>query len=425
MKKIPHLRWWIVGLIFFASVLNYIDRQALSILAPTIQKELNLSNEDYASVLNAFLVAYTVALILSGKIVDRFGVRISLAIFVGWWSIANIFTGFARSAMSLGVCRFFLGLGEAGNWTAAPKAVSDWFPAKERGLAIGIYTLGATVGATLAPVLIVGLASWHSWQAAFIVTGSAGLLWLIPWLWLYRRPSEHPRLSAEERTVIESGQVADAAATTPSSAVPAPAANWGKWHQVLLRREVVLLIFARMLTDPVWYFFQFWFAKYLYDARGLDQKSLSVTWVVYLAADVGVLAGGWLSGLLIARGTTPVRSRLWIMLGCAALVPLGAAIPHVDALWLVLAFGMAAVLAHLAWLINLSALVVDLVPRGSLAFAFGVIAAGSSLGGLMMNKAVGSLVTNTSYDPAFAFMLLLHPLAWMLAWQLRPRASTA
>jgi ACS family hexuronate transporter-like MFS transporter len=251
----------------------------------------------------------------------------------------------------------------------------------------------------------------------YLVTGSAGLVWLIPWLWLYRRPSEHPRLSAAERTLIESGQAADQAAA--SAAAP----DWGKWHRVLLRREVLLLIFARMLTDPVWYFFQFWFAKYLYDARGLDQKSLSVTWVVYLAADIGVLSGGWLSGLLIKRGTAPVPSRLWIMLACAVLVPLGAVIPHVDALWLVLAFGMVAVLAHLAWLINLSALVVDLVPRGSLAFAFGVIAAGSSLGGLMMNKAVGSLVTNTSYDPAFAFMLLLHPLAWMLAWQLRPRKA--
>lgn len=419
MPRIPHLRWWIVALIFGASVLNYVDRQALSILAPTIQKDLALSNEDYAAVLNWFLVAYTVALIVSGKIVDRFGVRFSLALFVGWWSISNILTGFARSAASLGACRFLLGLGEAGNWTAAPKAVSEWFPARERALAIGIYTLGATVGATLAPVLIIGLASWHSWQAAFIVTGSAGLVWLIPWLWLYRRPSEHPRLSTEERTLIESGQAADQAAA--SAAAP----DWGKWHRVLLRREVLLLIFARMLTDPVWYFFQFWFAKYLYDARGLDQKSLSVTWVVYLAADIGVLSGGWLSGLLIKRGTAPVRSRLGIMLACAVLVPLGAVIPHVDALWLVLAFGMVAVLAHLAWLINLSALVVDLVPRGSLAFAFGVIAAGSSLGGLMMNKAVGSLVTNTSYDPAFGFMLLLHPLAWLLAWQLRPRTKTA
>jgi len=176
MRRIRHLRWWVVSLIFFASVLNYVDRQALSILAPTVQQELGLSNEDYAAVLNAFLVAYTVALILSGKIVDSFGVRLSLALFVGWWSIANILTGFARSAGSLGVCRFLLGLGEAGNWTAAPKAVSEWFPARERGLAIGIYTLGATIGATLAPILIVGLASWHSWQAAFIVTGSAGLV---------------------------------------------------------------------------------------------------------------------------------------------------------------------------------------------------------------------------------------------------------
>ncbi len=189
MLRIPHLRWWIIALIFCASVLNYFDRQALSILAPTIQKDLKLTDEDYASVLNWFLIAYTTASLLSGKLVDKFGVRVSLALFVGWWSIANILTGFARSVTSLGAFRFLLGLGEAGNWTAAPKAVSEWFPAKERGLAVGIYTLGATVGATIAPILIVGLASWHSWQAAFVVTGAAGLLWLIPWLWLYRRPA--------------------------------------------------------------------------------------------------------------------------------------------------------------------------------------------------------------------------------------------
>ena len=149
--KIPGLRWWIVTLIFGASVLNYIDRQTLSVLAPTIQKDLKLSNEDYASVLNLFLIAYTTASLLSGKVVDKLGVRVSLALFVGWWSVANILTGFARSAGSLGLFRFLLGLGEAGNWTAAPKAVADWFPARERGIAIGIYTLGATVGATIAP----------------------------------------------------------------------------------------------------------------------------------------------------------------------------------------------------------------------------------------------------------------------------------
>jgi len=403
--KIPHLRWWIISLIFFASVLNYIDRQTLSILAPTIQKDLKLSNEDYAAVLNWFLVAYTIASLVSGRIVDKFGVRVSLALFVGWWSVANILTGFARSVTSLSIYRGLLGLGEAGNWTAAPKAVSEWFPARERGIAIGIYTLGATVGATLAPIIIVAIATGHSWQAAFVVTGVAGVVWLIPWLWLYRRPSEHPLITDAERTLIATG--------SPSDPAAANAESWGHWWQVFGRREVWLLIFGRMLTDPVWYFFQFWFAKYLYDGRGLDQKQLAVTWVVYLAADVGVLAGGFLSGLLIKRQLAPSLSRLWVMLGCALLVPLAASIPHLGSLWLVLAVGMIAVLAHLAWLINLSALVVDIVPKPSLGFTFGVVATGSSLGGLMMNRAVGALVTDYSYDPAFHFMLLLHPLAWL------------
>lgn len=403
-------------MIFFASVLNYIDRQTLSILAPTIQKDLKLTNEDYATVLNWFLVAYTTASLLSGKIVDRLGVRVSLALFVGWWSVANILTGFARSAMSLGVFRGLLGLGEAGNWTAAPKAVSEWFPAKERGIAIGIYTLGATMGATIAPILIVSLAAWHSWQAAFVVTGIAGLVWLVPWCWLYRRPGEHPRITDTERTLLAAGGAAEAEATADTP-------GWGKWWQLFGRREIWLLILGRMFTDPVWYFFQFWFAKYLYDYRGLSQEQLTVTFWIFIAADIGVLGGGWLSGVLIKRNHPAPTSRLRVMFGCALLVPLAAAIPFVDALWVVIAIGMAAVLAHMAWLINLSALVVDIVPKKSLGFAFGIVATGSSLGGLAMNKAVGSLVTNLSYDPAFHFMLLVHPLAWVLLWQLRARPA--
>jgi ACS family hexuronate transporter-like MFS transporter len=246
------------------------------------------------------------------------------------------------------------------------------------------------------------------------------LLWLIPWLWLYRRPEEHSRITDAERAMLAESRANEAQAALTANV--SDSADWGRWWQLFARREVWLLIFGRMLTDPVWYFFQFWFAKYLYDQRGLDQKQLTVTWVVYFAADIGVLGGGWLSGLLIKRQVLPARSRLLVMLGCAALVPAAAAIPLFDALWLVMAIGMLAVLAHMAWLINLSALVVDLVPKRSLGFTFGIVATGSSLGGLMMNKAVGALVTNLSYDPAFYFMLLLHPLAWILVWQLRPRA---
>jgi ACS family hexuronate transporter-like MFS transporter len=407
MKRIPQLRWWIVGLVFLASILNYIDRQALSILAPTVQRELGLANEDYAMIVNLFLVAYTISYVVSGRIVDKLGVRVSFALFVGWWSIANLLTAFSRSMASLGFFRFLLGLGEAGNWTAAPKVVAEWFPARERGVAIGVYTLGATIGATLAPVLVVQLASWHSWQAAFVVTGAAGLLWIAPWLWLYRRPADHPRVTAAELAHIGSDSAIEQAAG---------AGDWGGWRMLLARRELWLLVFGRMLTDPVWYFFQFWFAKYLYEARALDQTALSVTWVVFLAADIGALSGGWFSGLLVKREVSPALSRLRVMLGCAVLVPAASLIPLIGPLWLVLALGMCAVMAHLAWLINLSALVTDLVPRRSLGTVFGLVAAGSTVGGIVMNQAVGRLVSGHSYDPAFFLMAAVHPLAWGLLW---------
>lgn len=414
MKPIPKLRWWIAGMLFLASILNYIDRQTLSILAPTIQAELKLTNEDYAVVVNLFLGAYLVATLLSGRIVDRLGVRLSLALFVGWWSVANILTGFARSFGSLGACRFLLGLGEAGNWTAAPKAVSEWFPARERGIAIGLYTLGATLGATIAPLLIVGIAARFGWQMAFVITGVAGLVWLVPWLWLYRRPAEHPRLAPEELALIRGG-----AAAAPDPGPPEP------WRAVLRRREVWLLMLTRLLTDPVWYFYQFWFAKYLHDERGVGQLGLSVTFVIFLAADLGALGGGWFSGQLVKAGLPAPAARIRIMAAAACLMPFSALIPQMDGVNPVLALGMIVAFAHLTWLINLSSLVVDLVPARSLATCFGVIAAGSSLGGMAMNWAVGKLVTHASYGPAFWIMAGVHPLALFLIWRLRKAGAAA
>lgn len=399
-------------MLLLASALNYLDRQTLSILAPTIQKELHASDRDYAFVVNLFLIAYTMATLFSGRVVDRLGVRLSLALFVGWWSIANVLTGFARSLTALGIFRFMLGIGESGNWTAAPKAVSHWFPAKERSLAIGIYTLGATIGATMAPVLIVKIASIHGWQMAFVATGSAGLVWLIPWLWLYRRPSEHQRLSDTEREHIGAGN----SESTPAE--QAPEAPEG-WVTVLSRGDVWLLMLARLLTDPVWYFYQFWFAKYLFGERGVSQTGLSITFVIFLAADLGAIGGGWLSGRLInARRSSP-QSRRLVMTAAACVMPLSIFVPQVGMLSVLLAIGMMIAFAHMAWLINLSALVVDVIPQRSLATTFGVIAAGSALGGIVMNWAVGSLVTYHSYDPAFLVMAGLHPLALLLLHRLR------
>ncbi len=447
--KIPNLRWLIVGLVFLASVLNYLDRQTLSILAPTIQKDLQISDAQYASVVNLFLIAYTIAYLCSGRVTDWLGTRWSMVLFVGWWSVANMLTGLARSVTSLGACRFLLGLGEAGNYTVAPKVVAEWFPPKERGIAIGIYTLGATVGATIAPLIVTRLAGLHSWQAAFVLTGALGIVWLIPWILLYHPPHRHPRLThVEHDLLVESDLLVepavleeklDHAPATETAPVVEKPSELALWRDVLARRDVWVLMLSRMVTDPVWYFYQFWLAKYLASARGLTQEQLAITWVVYLAADFGSLAGGFLSGRLIQRGQKPAAARLAIMLGCACILPLSPLVAHAPSVATCLGFAMLMVFAHLAWLINLSALVVDRIPQRILGTAFGVVAAGSTIGGIIMNMVVATMVSGPSTKPGgfldeavksilspvlalvqghgyaqwFLVMAFLHPLTWL------------
>jgi ACS family hexuronate transporter-like MFS transporter len=425
------LRWWLAVLLFGSAILNYVDRQALSLLAPTLQRALGIDEHGYANVVNLFLVAYTLAYVGAGPIVDRLGARWSLALFVGWWSLANMLTAFARSAASLGAVRFLLGLGEAGNWVAAPKTVARWFPAPERGLAIGLYTLGASIGATIAPFLVLHLASRWGWQGAFIVTGAFGFIWIAPWLWLAREPARNPFVRPEEHAALEATRAHGAAATGGT-------APW-TWREALTRSIVWRLLLARLLTDPVWYFYQFWFAKYLFTDRGVSQERLSSTWFIFLAADIGMLAGGWLSGRLMRRGAAPAAARLRAMLFAACLAPLSGSIPWLPSVPLVLTISAVAVLAHLAWLTNLGALVVDLVPEASLGRVFGLVAAGSSFGGICMNMAVaamvGGLTPATSdlglalqnlshallagiqgqgYAAWFVVMIFLHPVAWLI-----------
>ncbi len=214
------MRWWIIVLLFIAAVLNYIDRQALSALAPTIQADLNMDDQAYANVINIFLIAYTIAYLISGRIADKIGTRASLFFFVAWWSVFNMLTAAARGVTSLSFYRFGLGLGEAGIWPAASKAVSEWFPAKERALAIGLYTMGATIGATVAPYIVIPLATYDyaatlpniadalgqgtGWRVAFILTGLAGLVWLIPWLMIYRRPDQSKLITTDELVMLQS-----------------------------------------------------------------------------------------------------------------------------------------------------------------------------------------------------------------------------
>ncbi|MBM3854165.1 MAG: MFS transporter, partial [Verrucomicrobia bacterium] len=382
MPRIPYLRWWIATLLVGAAVLNYVDRQTLSALAPTIQADLKMDDRAYANVVNLFLVAYTIAYLFSGRIADLMGTRVSMVLFVVWWSVANMFTAAAQGVQSMGVFRFLLGLGEAGVWPAASKAVSEWFPARERALAIGLYTMGATLGATLAPYIVIPLAThaWGQtlpgvagflgqgagWRIAFILTGAAGLVWLIPWLWMYRSPKDSKLITSGEREMLERSSAAD----SPAGASDKP---W-TWLQVLTFRGTWLLLAGRLITDPVWYFYQFWFPKYLSADRHLSQDQLKITWIVYAAAGVGSLLGGWLSGQLIKRGTAPAASRLWVMLGCAVVMPLSPFIAKVAGLNLAITLSVCTVIAALAWLINLGSIVVDIVPKHSLGTVFSVVA---------------------------------------------------
>ena len=410
--KIPRLRWWIGGLLFLASVLNYIDRQTLSLLAPVIQADLRLSDADYGNIVSVFLAAYTLGYLFSGRIVDALGTRVSLALFVGWWSVANGLTGFARSGFSLGGCRFLLGLGEAGGYTASPKVVSEWFPAQERGVAVGLYSVGGAVGATLAPILVIGLASRYGWRSAFVATGMLGLVFTALWLVIYRRPHEHPWLGDGERRLIQ----ADA---TEAPAAPAPAVltERARWGLILATPAVWALMGARLLTDPVWYFFQFWMPKYLHTVRGFELRELAGMWLIFLAADIGFLSSGFLSGWLIGRGWNVRDSRLRVLLGCAVVVPFAPFIAHVPSTAGVFALSMAVVLAHAAWLAGISTYVVDLVPKPILGTAFGFIAAGSAVGGILMNQAVVWTIANLTYDYCFYAMAALHPLAFWLLWK--------
>ncbi len=448
-NKIKGMRWWIVGLLFTAAVLNYIDRQTLSALAPTIQKDLGMDDGDYANIVNIFLIAYTIGYIISGRIIDKLGTRTGTLIFVIWWSVANMLTAAARGMSSLGSYRFLLGLGEAGIWPAASKAVSEWFPAKQRAFAIGLYTMGATIGATVAPYVVIPLATYAyvdklpalagwlgqgtGWRLAFILTGFVGLLWVVPWLLIYRTPQKSKLITKEELNYIEdNGEV-----TVNISHEKVQ--SWS-WKKVLTFKGTWLLLFARLITDPVWYFFQFWFPKYLSAERNLSQDDLKITWVIYAAAGVGSLFGGWISGRLIKKGRLPVNSRMLVMLICACIMPMAPLISMVTGLNLSLIISSVVVLASLAWLINLSSIVVDIVPSHSLGTVFSIVAAGSTIGGIIMNMIVKAMVSGptsnaggfldkgfhavlspildlvqgTGYASWFLIIAFLHPVGWLL-----------
>jgi MFS transporter, ACS family, hexuronate transporter len=391
------MRWLILLLLFGATVINYVDRQSLSLLAATIQRVFNMDDVGYGNVVTGFLCSYSVALAMAGPICDRLGVRKSMTAFICWWSLAELIPPFTRSLVMLGASRFLLGIGEAGVWVVAPKAVGELFTAEKRALAIGLYTAGATVGAVIAPPLVTSLTEHHGWQSVFLVTGLAGLVWVIPWLFLYR-DMEAPKTPTHRGNILSSIDLLS----------------------LLAERNLWLLMLIRMITDPLWYFFLFWYPKYLSDVRHLSLTRLGrIAWIVYLAADLGSVLGGWASGRLIRHRIEPLRARRIVMTIAAVLIPLTPLVALAGSLKGTIIFASIVTFAHMAWMITVGATIVDLFPQDQMATAFGIIAAASGLGGLISTELIGHSIAHSGYLLIFCAMGVLHPIALFAVYLLR------
>jgi ACS family hexuronate transporter-like MFS transporter len=410
----PHLRWWIAGLLFLATVINYVDRQCLSVLAPVLRDEFGMTATDYSRIVSAFMLAYLIMQTGSGRLMDWLGTRRGFSLCIVWWSVAAMLHAAARSALHLGVFRFLLGLGEAGNWPGAVKAISEWFPTRERAFAIGLFNSGSTVGATVAPPLVAWLALTYGWRNAFLITGSLGFFWLVLWLVLYRLPHEHRWLRPKELELIRSGQ------EQPH------VGEQIRWRSLFGYRQVWGLVLARMLADPVWWFYVFWLPEYLKRERDFSLAMIGYfVWIPFLAADIGNLTGGAASGLLVKRSMPVLRARKAVMLACALLMTAGIPAVMVKESWAALGLISLVTFAYSAWAANILTLPADLFPQQVVASVSGLSGTGAATGGMIFTLVIGYVVDRFSYLPVFTAAGLM-PLAafCFILWGVRVRHSS-
>ena len=416
--KLRGLRWWIVGLIFFATLINYIDRLTISVLAPVITRDLGLSNTQFGGILTWFLLAYTISQGLSGKLYDRVGTKRGFVYSILVWSIAAMSHAFARGLASLSIFRFVLGLGEAGNWPGAAKTVAEWFPIRERALGMAIFNSGAALGSVVATPLIVWLNVNFGWQTTFIVTGSLGFLWLMLWLLFYQTPAQHKWLGNQERQLILEGQRAAIAADAHGNEVP----THFRWRDLLTYRQVWGIILARFLTDPVWWLYISWLPKYLADARGFSLVKIGLfAWVPYVAADAGSLSGGWISGHLIARGWSVDRSRKLIILLSALLMPAGIFAAFAQDAMVALALIGVVLFGFQVWINNVQTLPSDFFPDTAVGSVAGLGGTGAGIGSMIFILSTGWIVDHFSYVPVLVVAGLLAPLGTLVLFVLAGR----
>ncbi len=382
-EKIGGYRWTVCALLFLATTINYIDRQVLGLLAPTLEREIGWSEVEYGYIVVAFQAAYAIGLIFFGRLIDRYGTKIGYSISIFFWSIAAMAHGLATSALGFGTARAALGVSESGNFPAAIKAVAEWFPKKQRAVATGIFNSGANIGAVVAPAVVPWITVTYGWQAAFVATGAVGFLWLIAWHGMYDRPEVHKRVSASELAFIQSDAPEAAAAKVP-------------WIALLKYRQSWAFIIGKFLTDPIWWFYLYWLPKFLNKTYGLTITDLGLPLIViYTMTTVGSIGGGWLSGALLRKGWGVNASRKSAMLLCALLVIPIVVASQVSDLWVsVLLIGLAAA-AHQGWSANLFTTVSDMFPKHAVGSVVGVGGMAGAVGGMILSATAGYVLELT------------------------------
>lgn len=393
-------RWRICALLFFATTINYIDRQVLSLLAPDLQKVIGWSESQYGYIITAFQAAYALGLLVMGRFMDYIGTRRGYAIVIAWWSLAAAAHSLVSTAFGFGVARFMLGLGESGNFPAAIKTVAEWFPRRERAFATGIFNAGANIGAVIAPLMIPWVAIHFGWRGAFIGTSLFSTTWLVCWLLFYRKPEEHPSCSAAELAFIRSD--------------PPDTGQSIGWRAMLGIKQTWAFVVAKFLTDPIWWFYLYWLPKFFNARFGLTLDKIGPPLVVvYLAADIGSVGGGWLSSFLIGRGWTVNRARKTAMLLCALCVVPIVTVSQATNVWYAVTVLSLATAGHQGWSANLLTLASDMFPRNSVGTAVGLGSAGGSVGGMILAASAGLIL---QYTGSYVSLFILAGTAYLVAF---------
>lgn len=404
LSTFPGLRWWIVSLVFLATLISYIDRLTISVLAPVICSDLHLSDLAYAGINSWFLLTYSLGMTAFGKLEDWLGTRRGFAAAMSIWSVAEVAHAAARTLGGLSLARLALGLGESGHWPAATKTPAEWFPPQERAFAMGIINSGASLGSAVAAPLVVWLDLRFGWQATFVVTGSLGFVWLALWFAIYHPPERHPRITLNEKNWILHGRESrlQKCASPP-------------WAGLIRHREVWGIVLARFFGDPLWWLYLIWLPLYLHTVRGFTLRNIGLfVWIPYVAADAGGLLGGWTSGRLIACGWKVYQARGVAILFATLLAPVGALVSRVNSPVAAIIVISVVLFSFQFWVNNVQTLPSDLFPPAVVGSIAGLAGSAAGIGAIIFTLATGWMVQRFSYRPVLFFSALLLPLATLM-----------